>query len=144
MNLLGARELRSVRWGRRLAQISGFVFYLLAAQALLTAAVGTGVFFSSRSAPDLALPAVSLLLAGAYALVGYHLRRHRLWARNFAFAFSAFSLVAFPVGTGVGLFIAACVALANRAGAFPGIRREVREEYPLISFEPELVPERAG
>ncbi len=144
MNLLGARELRTSRWGRRLVRASGLVFYLLAAQALLTAAVGTGVFFSSRSAPDLALPAVSLLLAGAYALVGYHLRRHRLWARNFAFAFAAVSLVAFPVGTGVGLFIAACVAGANRTGVFPGMRRESREEYPLISFEPELMPEQVG
>lgn len=144
MNLMGARELRTARWGARLVRVAGFVFYLLAVQALLTAAVGAGVFFSSRSAPDLALPAVSFVLACAYVLVGYNLRRHRLWARNFAFAFAAFSLVAFPVGTGVGLLIVACVASANRAGAFPGMRRETREEFPLIRFEPELVAEQAG
>jgi hypothetical protein len=145
MNLLGARELGTARWGRRLVQASGFVFYLLTVQALLTAAVGAGVFFSSRSAADLALPAVSFVLASAYALVGYHLRRQRLWARNFAFAFAAFSLFAYPVGTGVGLLIAAGVAGANRAGMFPAMRRvEPEERYPLISFEPELVAEQAG
>jgi hypothetical protein len=145
MNLMGARELRTARWGRRLVQASGFIFYLLTVQALLTAAVGAGVFLTSRSAADLALPAVSAILACAYGLVGYHLRRQRLWARNFAFAFSTFSLFAYPVGTGVGLLIAACVAGANRAGAFPGMRRaEPEEQYPLISFEPELVPEQAG
>ncbi len=144
MNLMGAQELRTARWGRALVQIAGLVFYLLAVQAAMTAAVGTGVFAASRKASDLALPAVSFLLACSYLLVGYHLRRHRLWARNFAFAFAAFSLLAFPVGTGVGLFIVACVAGANLAGVFPGMRRAVREEYPLIRFEPELVAEQAG
>jgi len=133
------------RWGRALVQVAGFVFYLLAVQAVLTAGVGVGVFAASRKASDLALPAVSLLLAVSYVLVGYHLRRQRLWARNFAFAFAAFSLFAFPIGTGVGLVIVLCVAFANRAGVFPGMRRRVaREEYPLIRFEPELVPEQAG
>ncbi len=144
MSQTGEWELRSPRWGRTLVHVAGFVFYLLAVQAALTGAVGVGVFAASRKAPDLALPAVSFLLAVSYALVGYHLRRHRLWARNFAFAFAAFSLFAFPVGTGVGLFIAACVAGGNRAGVFPRLRRPSREEYPLIRFEPELVPEQAG
>jgi hypothetical protein len=141
---LGAEELRTSRWGRPLVHVAGFVFYLLAAQAVLTGGVGVGVFAESQKASDLALPAVSFLLAASYALVGYHLRRQRLWARNFAFAFAAFSLIAFPVGTGVGLFIVACVAAGNRAGVFPRLRRVARDEYPLIRFEPELVPEQAG
>ena len=141
---LGVEELRTARGGRTLVHVAGFVFYLLAVQAVLTGAVGVGVFAASRKASDLALPAVSFLLAASYALVGYHLRRQRLWARNFAFAFAAFSLVAFPVGTGVGLFIVACVAAGNRAGVFPRLRSTAREEYPLIRFEPELVAEQAG
>ena len=144
MNLMGAKELRTARSGAMLVRVAGFVFYLLAVQAMLTAAVGAAVFLSSHSSRDLALPGVSFVLACAYVLVGYHLRRRRLWARNFALAFATFSLVAFPVGTGVGLFIVACVAGANRAGAFPGMRRATAEEYPLIRFEPELVPEQVG
>jgi hypothetical protein len=127
-----------------LVRVAGFVFYLLTVQAALTGAIGLGVFAASHKTADLALPAVSFLLAGSYALVGYHLRRQRLWARNFAFAFAAFSLFAFPVGTGVGLFIVACVAAGNRAGVFPRLRRAPLEEYPLIRFEPELVVEQAG
>ena len=141
---LGAEELRTARGGRALVQVAGFVFYLLAVQAVMTGAVGVSVFAASHKAHDLALPVVSFLLAASYALVGYHLRRQRLWARNFAFAFAAFSLFAFPVGTGVGLFIVACVAAGNRAGVFPRLRRVARDEYPLIRFEPELVPEQAG
>jgi hypothetical protein len=109
----------SARSARRLVQVAGFIFYLLAVQALVTAGVGVQVFLSSRSAPDLLLPAASILLAGSYALVGFHLRRYRLWARNFAFAFAAFSLFAFPIGTGLGLVIVACVASANLARVFP-------------------------
>lgn len=141
---LEAAELRRVRWGRALVHVAGFVFYLLAVQAVLTGAVGVSVFAASRETSDLALPAVSFLLAASYALVGYHLRRQRLWARNFAFAFASFTLVVFPVGTAVGLFIVACVAAGNRAGVFPRLRRGARDENPLIRFEPELVPEQAG
>ncbi len=144
MNLMGTGDLRTARWGRTLVRVAGFVFYLLTVQAVLTGAVGVSVFAASRKASDLALPAISFLLAGSYVLVGYHLRRHRLWARNFAFAFAAFSLFAFPVGTGVGLFIVACLAGGNRAGVFPRLRQTAREEFPLIRFEPELVPEQAG
>ena len=144
MNETRAAEVRSARWGRTLVHVAGFVFYLLAVQAMLTGAVGLGVFAASHKTADLALPAVSFLLAGSYALVGYHLRRQRLWARNFAFAFAAFSLFAFPFGTGIGLFIVVCVAGGNRAGVFPRLRRVPPEEYPLIRFEPELVPEQAG
>lgn len=140
----GAGEVRTARWGRMLVHVAGFVFYLLAVQAVMTGMVGLGVFAESHKTADLALPAVSFLLAVSYALVGYDLRRQRLWARNFAFAFAAFSLFAFPVGTGVGLFIVVCVAVGNRAGVFPRLRRVPREEYPLIRFEPDLVPEQAG
>jgi hypothetical protein len=135
----------SARFARRLVQIGGFVFYLLAVQALLTAGVGVQVFVSSRSAPDLLLPAASFLLACSYAVVGYHLRRCRLWARNFAFAFAGISLFAFPAGTGLGLIIVGCVASANRARVFPSLRRRSGEEdSPLLRFEPEFLPERAG
>ena len=143
MNGTGTGE-RTARWGRTLVHVAGFVFYLLTVQAVLTGAVGVSVFAANRNASDLALPAISFLLAGSYVLVGYHLRRHRLWARNFAFAFAAFSLLAFPVGTGVGVFIVACLAAGNRAGVFPRLRQTPREEFPLIRFEPELVPEQAG
>ena len=144
MNETGAREARTARWGRMLVHVAGFVFYLLAVQAVMTGTVGVGVFAASHKTADIALPAVSFLLAGSYALVGYHLRRQRLWARNFAFAFAAFSLLAFPIGTGVGLLIVVCVSSGNRAGVFPRLRRVSSEEYPLIRFEPELVPEQAG
>jgi hypothetical protein len=127
----------------RLMQAVGFVFYLLTVQALMTAAVGISVFWSARTASDLLLPAISLVLAGTYAMVGYHLRRHRLWARNFAFAFAVISILAFPVGTGIGLFMMAAVAYASRAGIFPTMRRAAPEESPVLRFEPELVPERA-
>ena len=127
----------------RLMQAVGFVFYLLAVQALVTAAVGVSVFWSARNASDLILPAISAVLVGTYGAVGFHLRRHRLWARNFAFAFAVISLVAFPFGTGIGLFVIASLAFATRAGVFPKLRRSVPEESPLLRFEPELVPERA-
>ena len=135
------RDLTHV--ARRLMHAVGFVFYLLAIQALLTAAVGISVFWAARSASDLVLPAISVVLAGTYAAVGYHLRRCRLWARNFAFAFAAISMLAFPIGTGIGLFVLASVAFANRVGVFPKLRRPAPDESPLLRFEPELVPERA-
>ena len=144
MRLTGPGELGTSRWGQTLVHVAGFVFYLLAVQAVMTGAVGVSVLAAHRKAVDLALPAISFVLAVSYALVGYHLRRQRLWARNFAFAFAAFSLFAFPVGTGLGLLIAACVAGGNRAGVFPRLRRSARDESPLIRFEPELVPEQAG
>jgi hypothetical protein len=135
----------SARSARRLVQAAGFIFYLLAVQALVTAGVGVQVFLSSRGAPDLLLPAASFLLACSYALVGYHLRRYRLWARNFAFTFAAVSLFAFPIGTGLGLVIVGCVASANLARVFPSLRRQPAEgESPLLHFEPELVAEQAG
>jgi hypothetical protein len=133
----------TARSARRLVQVAGFIFYLLSVQALVTAGVGVQVFLNTRSAPDLMLPAASLLLACAYALVGFHLRRYRLWARNFAFAFAGISIFAFPIGTGLGLVIVICTASANLARVFPSLRRRAADESPLLRFEPELVPERA-
>lgn len=143
MTLSRVGRPKSARSARRLVQVAGFIFYLLAVQALVTAGVGVQVFLTSRSAPDLLLPAASLLLACAYVLVGYHLRRYRLWARNFAFAFASISLFAFPIGTGLGLVIVVCAASANRARVFPSLRRRAAGEEPLLRFEPEFVPEQA-
>lgn len=144
MTLARVGRPRSVLVAQRLARVAGFVFYLLSVQALVTAAVGLSVFLASRHGSDLLLPAVSVLLACSYAAVGYHLRRCRLWARNFAFAFAGISLFAFPVGTGLGLVIVACVASANRARVFPALRRRrAEDESPLLRFEPELAAERA-
>ncbi len=145
MTITRAGRPRSARFARQLVQVSGFVFYLLAVQALVTAGVGAHVFRTSHHAPDLLLPGASLLLAGAYAVVGFHLRRYRLWARNFAFAFAGISLFAFPIGTGLALVIVVGLVGGNRAGVFPSLRRRPRdEESPLLRFEPELVPERVG
>ena len=105
MTVIRVWRPREARSARRLIQAVGFIFYLLAVQALLTAAVGISVFWSGRIASDLVLPGISVVLAAAYSVVGYHLRRHRLWARNFAFAFAGIGSLAFPVGTGVGLLI---------------------------------------
>ena len=123
MTLLQVGRPRSSRLARRMVQAAGLVFYLLGVQALMTAGVGASVFLSSRSGPDLVLPVASFVLACAYVLVGYHLRRHRLWARNFAFAFAGITLFAFPLGTGLGLLIVGCLASANRARLFPSLRR---------------------
>jgi len=106
------------RKGRTLARIAGLVFYLFSAQALLTAGVGLEVYFSGGSAADLLLPAASVALAVCYGFVGYYLRRYRAWARNFAFAFSAALVFAFPYGTALGAFVVLCLARANRAAAF--------------------------
>ncbi len=150
-NVLGSdRELSS---GKRLARVAGLIFYLLSAQALLTAGVGLSVYFAGGSAADLVLPATSLFLASSYAVVGYFLRRYRVMARNFAFAFAAVSLFAFfPAGTILGVAIALCIHQANRERVFfdpkpvsvaaPSIAR-VPESAPLLVFEPELATETA-
>jgi len=138
------RVKRPAHFARRMVQVAGFIFYLLAVQALVTAAVGLSLFLPSRNGADLLLPAASFLLACAYALVGYHLRRYSLWARNFAFAFAGLALFAFPIGTGLGLIIVGCVASANRARVFPSLRRPRPGESPLLRFEPELAAERVG
>ncbi len=143
MTVTRVRRPSEARFARRLIQAVGFLFYLLAVQALLTAAVGISVFWSGRVASDLILPGISFVLAAAYSVVGYHLRRHRLWARNFAFAFAGIGSLAFPVGTGVGLLIMGCLASASRARVFPSLRRPGAEESPLLRFEPELAVEQA-
>ena len=143
-----------VRWGRLLLQIAGFIFYLLSVQAMLTAGVGLEVYFAGGAPTDLLLPAASGLLAVCYFAVGYFLRRYRIGARNFAFAFAAVSLFAFPIGTILGGLIMLCIDRANRARVF-GAQQAVRqpaplpsaafeEEAPLLRFEPEFAPEHAG
>lgn len=144
-----------VRNARRLVQAAGLIFYLLAVQAVVTAAVGVHVFLSSgRSASDLLLPATSALLACCYVAVGYSVRRYRLWARNFAFAFAAVSLFAFPVGTVLGILVVLFIDRANRARLFPASPRRaarrapgivaVEDETPVLRFEPDLAAEQAG
>ena len=154
-----------VRKGRTLARIAGLVFYLFSAQALLTAGVGLQVYFSGGSAVDLLLPAASVALSVCYGVVGFYLRRYRVWARNFAFAFSAALVFAFPYGTALGAFVVVCLARANRAAAF-GARPVAAEsalptttpqpaafvpvpllageEAPLPSLELEFASEHAG
>ena len=117
-----AREIRSAR---RLVQAAGLIFYLLAIQGLATAGVGADVYLSGGSLSDLVLPATGGVLAACYAVVGFHLRRYRLWARNFSFAFAAISLFVFPVGTALGALIVFCIERANRAGVFPRLRAAV-------------------
>lgn len=138
-----------VRRGRLLLQIAGFIFYLMAVQALMTAGVGLNVYFAGGSSADLLLPAASVLLAGCYVVVGFFLRRCRVWARNFAFAFAAVSLFAFPVGTVLGALVLLFIDGANRARVFPGRIQPappvaIEEEAPVLRFEPDLATEHAG
>jgi len=142
-----------VQDARRLVQVAGLIFYLLAVQGLVAAGVGAHVYLSGGSVHDLLLPAAGGVLAVCYAIVGFHLRRYRIWARNFAFAFAAVGLVFFPVGTVVGALIVLCIDRANRAGVFPPRRSAqaapasvpaVEESVPLLRFEPELTAESAG
>jgi hypothetical protein len=146
-----------VRTARNLVRVAGLIFYLLAAQALLTAGVGLSVYLSGGAGPDLVLPASSLLMAACYTAVGYYLRRYRVWARNFAFAFAAVSLFAFPVGTVLGVVVVVCIDRANRARVFatwwpavPAPAPKARTVAPLLDearilrFEPELAAERLG
>ena len=137
----------AVRKGRTLARIAGLIFYLFSAQALLTAAVGLQVYFSGGSAVDLLLPAASVALAVCYGFVGFYLRRYRLWARNFAFAFSAALVFAFPWGTALGAFVVVCLARANRAAAFGARPVAALSVPPPLAGRPEAfvpVPLLAG
>ncbi|MEP6993477.1 MAG: hypothetical protein ABI968_03070 [Acidobacteriota bacterium] len=140
-----------IRNARRLVQVAGLTFYLLAVQALLTAGVGLDVYLSGHATSDLLLSTTSALLAACYALVGYFLRRYRVWARNFAFAFAAVSMFAFPVGTVLGVLLVLCIDRANRGRVFLERRRAPRhaapispieENAPILRFEPELAAER--
>jgi hypothetical protein len=145
MTRTGSGETTRIREGKRFAQAAGLIFYILAAQGLLTAGVGVYVYLSGGGVQDLLLPGMGALLAACYANVGFHLRRYRLWARNFAFAFAAISLFALPVGTLLGSLIVLCVDRANRAGVFP-LRRPapavppaaIEENAPLLRLEPGL------
>ena len=147
MTLKQAGRPTNRRLARRMVQFAGFLFYLLAAQALVTAAVGLQIYLAEGSSRDLQLPCISFILACAYAHVGFHLRRYRLWTRNFAFAFAGISLFAVPVGTGLGLVIIGLVAAGSRARVFPQLLpgpAAAEEEWPLLRFEPEFVSEQAG
>jgi hypothetical protein len=124
------------RKGRTLARIAGLVFYLFSAQALLTAGVGLQVYFSGGSATDLLLPAASVALAVCYGFVGYYLRRYRVWARNFAFAFSAALVFAFPYGTALGALVVLCLARANRAAAFGSRPVAAEADLPVAPTQP--------
>ena len=152
MTVTQAGRGSEVRNARRLVQVTGLVFYLLAMQALVTAGVGVNVYLSGGAAQDLVLPLASAMLAVCYTAVGYFLRRYRVWARNFAFAFALVGLIAFPIGTALGALIVLCIDRANRAGVFP-VRRTapavparlaVEESLPVLRFEPELAAEQAG
>ena len=137
-----------VEGARRLVQTAGLVFYLLAVQGVFTAGVGAYVYFQGGNPDDLVLPMSGAVLAGVYAVVGYNLRRYRLWARNFALVLAAIGLFFFPVGTvlGAGLFV--CLERANRAGLFPSPAPakafpEPEESGLLLRLEPDLSPETA-
>lgn len=146
MTLTQAGRAREFRNARRLVQAAGLIFYLLAVQGVAAAGVGAHVYFSGGSVQDLLLPATGGVLAVCYAIVGFYLRRYRLWARNFAFAFAAVSLFFFPVGTVLGALIVLCIDRANRARVFPSRRRPVpatsaavlEEAAPPLRFEPEI------
>ena len=137
-----ARFIRETeaRRGRTIARIAGLVFYLFAVQALLTAGVGLEVYFGGGSASDLLLPAASAVLAGCYAFVGFYLRRYRVLARNFAFAFAAAILFAFPYGTALGGFVVLCIALANRFGAFGTRPIAAKAPRPIVVPAAPFVP----
>ncbi|MFY9551799.1 MAG: hypothetical protein WAU32_11650 [Thermoanaerobaculia bacterium] len=148
MTLTGVGRV-SAQQARRLVQVAGLIFYVLAAQGLLAAGVGAHVYFQGGSVQDLLLPATGALLAACYAVVGFYLRRYRLWARNFAFAFAAISLFFFPVGTVLGASIVLCIDRANRAKVFPqrlhaapaaALAAAAEENAPLLHFDPLVVP----
>ena len=150
MTLTRAGRASDLRSAKRLVQMAGLIFYALSIQGLVTAGVGVYVFFQGEgSARDLILPATGAVLALAYAVVGYFLRHYILWARNFAFVFSAIALFFFPIGTVLGSLIVLAIDRANRAGLFPARQSmaraaEAEEGLPLLGLEPDLSTESAG
>ena len=149
MTLTKAGRPAEIRTARRLIQAAGLIFYLLAAQGLAAAGVGVQVFLADGGSQDLLLPITGAILAICYAVVGFHLRRYRVWARNFAFAFAAISLFAFPVGTTLGSLIVLCIDRANRAHIFPSQRQTPAKaeaipalelDAPLLRFDPMSLP----
>jgi hypothetical protein len=122
---------------------------VLSVQGLFAAGVGAYVFLKGGEARDLLLPASGAALAVSYAVVGYHLRRLRVWARNFAFVYAAIGVFFFPIGTVLGSLIVLAIDRANRAGLFPprpapAQASEPEESAPLLRFEPDLSTESAG
>jgi hypothetical protein len=149
MTLTRSGRASDVRNARRLVQAAGLLFYLLSIQGLFTAGVGAYVFLAGGSASDLVLPATGAALAFSYLAVGYFLRRYFVWARNFAFVFSAIGVFFFPVGTVLGSVIMLAIDRANRAGLFPKRPslpepEEAEESAPLLRLEPDLTAESAG
>jgi hypothetical protein len=147
MTVTQAGRPADARNARHFVQAGGLIFYLLAVQGLMAFGVGLYGFLSGGGGQDLVLPATGAILAVCYAFVGYYLRRYRLWARNFAFAFAAVSVFAFPAGTVVGALIVLCIDRANRAGVFPSRPRpavpEAEPETALLRFDPTPVPAAA-
>jgi hypothetical protein len=149
MTLTRAGRASNVRGARRLIQAAGLIFYLLSIQGLFTAGVGAYVFLQGGSPSDLILPATGAALAFSYLVVGYFLRRHFVWARNFAFVFSAIGVFFFPIGTILGSVVMLAIDRANRADLFParpGPREAQAEEETasLLGLEPDLTAESAG
>jgi hypothetical protein len=149
MTLTRARRASDVRSARRLVQAAGLIFYLLSIQGLFTAGVGAYVYLQGGSASDLILPATGAALAFSYLVVGYFLRRYFVWARNFAFVFSAIGVFFFPIGTILGSVIMLAIDRANRAGLFPTRLAlpepdGAEESAALLGLEPDLRAESAG
>ena len=148
MTLTRAGRASDVRSARRLVQLAGLIFYVLTIQALVTAGVGVYVYLQGGDARDLVLPAAGVGLAMTYAIIGYFLRRYFIWARNFAFVFSAIGVFFFPVGTVIGGVIMLSIDRANRAGLFPGrppLPESEDEEFaPVLRLERDLSTESAG
>jgi hypothetical protein len=154
MTLAQAGRASEIRIARRLVQAAGLIFYILSVQGLFAAGVGAYVYFQGGHARDLVLPATGAALAVSYAIVGYFLRRYWVWARNFAFVFSAIGVFLFPIGTVLGSVIVLCIDRANRAGLFPPpahVRAqaekkaaEAEESAPILRLEPDLSAESAG
>ena len=149
MTLTQLGRTSEIRSARRLIQVAGFIFYVLAVQGLCTAGVGIYVFLQGGSTRDLVLPLTGGVLALCYAAAGYFLRRYRLWARNFAFAFAAVGVFFFSIGTVLGSVIVVCIDRANRAGLFPSRRApqpppaEAEEAAPPLTLQPDLSAETA-
>ena len=149
MTLTRAGRASDVRSARRLVQLAGLLFYVLTIQALVTAGVGISVYLQGGDPRDLVLPATGFALAGSYAAVGFHLRRYRVWARNFAFVFSAIGLFFLPVGTVLGAVVVLAIDRANRAGLFPARptqpeAAEADERPQLLRLEPDFTAKNAG
>ncbi len=149
MTLTRTGRASNVRGARRLIQAAGLIFYILSIQGLFTAGVGAYVYFQGGSASDLILPATGAALAFSYAVVGYFLRRYFVWARNFAFVFSAIGVFFFPIGTILGSVIMLAIDRASRAGLFParpGLAeaKEAEESASILGLEPDLTAESAG